>query len=69
MFSVTRQLGFTTPIVREDSSAGYGLRFSTEIYGSKGEKTVSHEYLQEACFVLTDISENLRKPPGVVGRM
>ena len=28
-----------------------------------------HEYLQEAGFVLTDISESLRKPPGVFGRM
>ena len=32
---------------------GYGLRFSTEIYGSKREKTVFHENPQETCFVLT----------------
>ena len=50
-------------------STGYGLRLSTEIYGSKQEKTVFREYLQETSFVLTDISESLRKPPGVYGRM
>ena len=37
---------------------GYGLRFSTEIYGSKRGNADFHEYLQEACVVLTDISEN-----------
>ena len=39
------------------------------IIHSKREKNVFHEYLQEACFVLTEISENLRKPPGVYGIM
>ena len=34
-------------ISREYLSTGYGLRFSTEIYGSKREKTVFHEYLHE----------------------
>ena len=46
---------------------GVRLRFSTEIYGSKREKTVFHEYLQEACFVLTEsskISGNLREFTG-----
>ena len=46
--------------MREDLGTGYGLRFSAEIYGSKREKTVFHKHLQEACFVLTEISENLR---------
>ena len=36
--------------IREDLSTGYGLRFSTEIYGSKREKTVVRKYLHEACF-------------------
>ena len=49
--------------LREDLSTGHGLRFSTEVYGSKWEKMVFHEYLQKACVVLTDISESLRKPP------
>ena len=57
------------PILREDSSAGYGLRFSAEIYVCKREKTVFHEHLQEACVVLAEIFENLRKPPKVYGRM
>ena len=48
-------------------SKGYGLRFSTEIYGSKGEKAVFDEYLQETCFALAEVSEDLRKPPGVCG--
>ena len=47
----------------------YGLRFSTEIYGSKREKMVFREYLQVYCFVLTEISEHLWKPPGVYGIM
>ena len=47
------------PRFREDLSMGYGLRFSMEIYGIKQEKTVFHEYLQEACFVLTEMSGNL----------
>ena len=50
-----------------DLSTGYGLRFSTEIYGSQREKPVFHGNLQEACFVLTEISENFRKPLGVYG--
>ena len=36
---------------REYLTAGYGLRFSTEIYGSKREKTALHENLQEGCFM------------------
>ena len=55
--------------IREYLSTGYWLRFSMEIYGSKREKTVFHKYLQEYWFVLTEISESLRKPPGVYGRM
>ena len=48
---------------------GYGLRFYTEIYGSKREKIVFHEYLQEACFVLIvqtspKISGNLQEFTG-----
>ena len=44
----------------------YGVRapVSTEIYGSKPEKTVFHGYLQEVCFVLTEISGNLREFTG-----
>ena len=55
--------------LREDWSAGYGLWLSTEIYGSNREKTLFHEYLQEACCVPTEISENLQKPLGVYGKM
>ena len=47
--------------VREDSSTGYGLRFSTEIYG---RKRFSNEDIQETCFVLTEISGNLREFTG-----
>ena len=54
------------PPLREDLGTGHRLRFSAVICGSKREKTVFHEYLQEACFVLRkEISESLRKPPGV----
>ena len=35
----------------------YGLR-APVFYGNLREKTVFHEYLQEACFALTEISEN-----------
>ena len=45
----------------------YGVR-APVFYGNLREKTgetVFHEYLHEACFVLTEISENLWKPPGV----
>ena len=41
-------------------------------YGNLREQTGDNgfdEYLQEACFVLTEISENLRKTPGVYGRV
>ena len=55
--------------VREDLGTEYGVRLSTEIYGSKREKTVFRECPQEACFVLTRISESLRKPPGAFRRM
>ena len=47
----------------------YDQKLSTEIYGSKHEKPVFHEHPQEACDVLTEISESLREPPGVFGRM
>ena len=50
--------------LREYLSTGYGLRFSTEIYGSAREKTVFHKYLQEVCFVHTEISGNLREFTG-----
>ena len=50
--------------LREYLSTGYRLRFSREIYGSKRAKTVFHENLQEACFVLSEISENLRETSG-----
>ena len=59
---------FLVPPMREDLS-NYGLRApisSTEIYESKQERTVFHEYLlQEASFALAEISEDLRRPPGV----
>ena len=55
--------------VREYLSTGCGLQFSAEIYRSKREKTVFHEYLQGYCFVLTEISENIWKPLWVYGRM
>ena len=55
--------------LREHLSTVYGLRFSKEIYESKQEKTVFHEYLQEHCFVLTEISKKNRKTPEVYGRM
>ena len=45
----------------EDLSTGYGLRFSTEIYG---RKRFSNEDIQETCFVLTEISGNLREFTG-----
>ena len=57
------------PNLREDSSTGYGLRFPAEIYGSKRENTLFHEYLQEACFIFTEISEHLQKPLGVYGNL
>ena len=43
---------------------GYWLRFSTEIYGSKREKTVFDEHQQETCFVLAELSESLRELTG-----
>ena len=46
----------------------YGVR-APFFYGNLQEKTVFHEYLQEAYVVFTDISESLRKPPGVYGIM
>ena len=49
-------------------STGYGLRFSTELQGSKWQKTGCCESTQESCFV-TEISGNLRKPLGIYGRM
>ena len=51
----------------------YGLRFSTEIFGSNREKTFFHENLQSACFILTEISGSSVRdalPGGVnVGRV
>ena len=44
----------------------YGIR-APVFYGnlwSKRERTVFHESLQESCFVLTEISENLRETSG-----
>ena len=67
--SVTSFVQVIHSFLREDLSTGYGLQFSTEIYGSKREKTVFHKYLQETCFVLTEISESLQKPPRVYERM
>ena len=46
----------------------YGAR-APVFYENIREQAVFHEYLQEACFVLAEISDNLRKPPGVYGRM
>ena len=63
----TRRLKLWKPGVREHLSTGNRLRFSTEIFGSKREKTVFHENLQEACFVLTEISENIWKLPEFTG--
>ena len=65
-FAVRQAFAKRKQQVREDLSTGYGLRFSTEIYGSKRKKTGFHEYLQETCFALTEIFEHLRKAPGVV---
>ena len=48
-------------------STGYGLRFSTSIYGSEREKPVFDKYLQEYYFVLTEIFKifwNLREFTG-----
>ena len=60
---VIRNLVIRIGCIREDLSTGYGLRFSTDINGSKREKMVFHENLQ------AEISEHLRKPPGVYGRV
>ena len=59
-------------ISREDSTTGCGLRFSTEIYGSKRQRTVFHECLHKDCLVLTvekspKISGNLRESTGELG--
>ena len=55
---------FVNLVLREYLSTGYGLRFSTQTYRSKREKTFFHESLQEYCFVLTEISGNLREFTG-----
>ena len=52
--------------LREDMSTWYGLRFSTEIYVSKREKTVFHKYLQETRFVLTEISGDISEFTGIL---
>ena len=44
----------------------YGVR-APVFCGNLREKIVFHENLQEACFVLTEISQSLRKPPEVYG--
>ena len=41
----------------------YGVR-PPVFYGNLREETVFHEILQEACFVLTEISGNLREFTG-----
>ena len=47
-------------VIKEVLEYGVRLRFSAEIYGSKREKTLFHEYLQEACVAVTEISKSLR---------
>ena len=47
--------------MRAESGRRRSYRLSTEIYGIK---LVFHEYLLEACFVLTEISGNLREFTG-----
>ena len=37
-------------IVNQCLSTGYGLLFSTKLYGNKQEKKVFHEYLQDIAF-------------------
>ena len=54
-------------IIRECLSTGYGLRFSTEIFGSKREKTVFHETYRKPVLFLQKspkISRNLREFTG-----
>ena len=69
---VQRQVFEPAGPVREDGLARQGglecgLRFSAEIFGSRREKTVFREYLQDLCFSPTEISEHILKPPGVHG--
>ena len=45
-------------------STGYGVRLSTEIYGSKRERTFFYENLQEARFVISAISEQSPEDSG-----
>ena len=45
------------PQLREDLSAGCGLRFSREVYGSKREKTVLREHVTGSFLLL------LQRPP------
>ena len=47
-------LALGAEVRREYLSTGYGLRFSTEIYGSKREKMVFHEYPSGSLFGLTE---------------
>ena len=55
---------------RQTSSAAQikrGLEYGVQtpvFYGNLWDKTVFHEYLQEACFVLTEISNNIQKVTG-----
>ena len=51
-------------LLKQKRGREYGVR-APVLYGDLREKTAFHEYLQEACFVLTEIFEHLRKPPGV----
>ena len=55
--------GLATGFLRRGLEYGVWAPVSTEIYGSKRENTVFHEHLHETCFVLTEISESLRRPP------
>ena len=50
--------GVRSPVLHGD------LREKTVFYGDLREKAVFHECLQEACFVLTEISGNLREFTG-----
>ena len=52
--------------VLEDGGTDSG--FLRKPAGANGRKHFFHEYLQECCFVLTEVCENLRKPPGGCGR-
>ena len=55
---------------------GYGLLENRQLetianraesMGPDGRRTLFHENLQEACFVIAETSRNLREPPGTYG--